>query len=109
METIEIAAGVLEVFDPLLRLLRSSAPAIMLLLPRPVSHLANHHMAVESALAEGFLWPGDMRPYLRNYWCPECYVWHEVAVHDIDMQPICSLAHGVRAFLPERTEVCTQD
>ncbi len=85
METVQIAASLLKVLDPLLRLLRSSAPAIMLLLPRLKSHLANHHVAVESALAEGFPRPVDMRPYLCDYWCPECNVGYEVAVHNVDM------------------------
>jgi len=109
METVQIAAGLLEVLDPLLRLLRSSAPAIMLLLPRPKSHLANHHVAVESAFAEGCLGPVDMRSNLRDHWCPERYVRHKVSVHNVNMQPICSLAYGVRAFFPESAKVCTQD
>jgi hypothetical protein len=54
-------------------------------------YLCNHHVAVKRPLAvlgRGLL---DVAPDLRNDGCTEGDVGHEMAVHDIHMQPLDEL------------------
>lgn len=55
------------------------------------AHLSNHHVAVKGTLSEGLGWPVHMRPDLGDDGCAKGHVGDEVAVHDIDVQPIGAL------------------
>lgn len=40
-----------------------------------------------------------MRSNPGDDWRSEGHVWHEVPIHTVDMEPICSLLNSVRACL----------
>lgn len=62
-------------------------------------------MAVKSALAMGFRRPVDMRADLGDYGSTKGDIWDEMAVHDVDMEPVRPLLHLVRTFLTESRKV----
>ena len=102
VEAVQVAASLLKVLDPLLRLLEPVSRAF--LVRTPVSdastflsspYLGDHHVAVEGALSVGFSGPLDVRTDLSDDGSAEGNVGHEVAVHDVDVQPVCSMADGV--------------
>jgi hypothetical protein len=55
-------------------------------------------MAVKCTPAVLLPWPLDVPPDHGNYWRPEGNVGHEVAVHDVDVQPVSAMADCARAF-----------
>lgn len=55
------------------------------------AHLHDHHVAVKGALSKGLGWPVHMRPDLGNNGRAKGHVGDEVAVHDINVQPIGTL------------------
>ena len=70
-----------------------------------ITYLGDHHMAVKGTLAHRCR-------RLFDVWSDHCYdrsakghVGHKVAVHDIYVKPICSVADGVGACLSQRTKV----
>lgn len=62
-------------------------------------------MAVKSAFAMGIRRPVDMRADLGDYGSTKGDIWDEMAVHDVDMEPVRSLLHLVRTFLTESRKV----
>lgn len=76
METVEVTACFLELLDPFLG-------------------LRDHHMAIECAFPVLLLGFVDMTSNLGDDWGAEGDVGHEVPVHYIDMQPVCTLRDGV--------------
>ena len=103
MEAVQIAAGLLEILDPFLRLLesvsrcvssscrnscfRKSLSSLSFCLPVLLSgpYLGDHHVAVEGAFSVGFSWPVDVRANLGDDGSSEGDVRHEMAVHDVDV------------------------
>ena len=53
--------------------------------------------------------PVDARPDLGDDGGAEGHVGYEVAVHDIDVDPVAAVAHDALAFGPELGEVRAQD
>ena len=51
------------------------------------THLGDHHVAIEGALPQSGFGSRDMRAQLGYDGGAEGHVGHEVAVHDIDMEP----------------------
>lgn len=90
MEAVQITASFLEVPDPSFR-------------------LCYHHVAVECTPSIGACWALYVWADLSNYGRSEGHIGHEMAVHNIDMKPVGSLAYCVRAFFPEDSEVGGQD
>lgn len=88
MEAVEIAAGVFEVGDPFLGLWRT--PSILL---SPYvgggTHLGDHHVAVKHALAPVRI-PVYRAADAGDYGSTNRDVRHEMAVHDIDVEPVCT-------------------
>lgn len=67
MEAVEIAARFLEVAHPPLR-------------------LCDHHVAVKSSFTMSIGGTVYVWPDLGNDGCSKRHVWHEVAVHDVDLE-----------------------
>lgn len=111
METVKVASGVLELFDPFMwldintgrsaghssklygmigKLKRRSAKTVRVAEASGagISHLHDHHMAVKGTPAMGLGWTVDMRPDLGDNGGSEGDVRDEVAVHDVDMEPV---------------------
>lgn len=57
--------------------------------------LGDHHVAVESALAKGLGGLVDMRTDHGYYRSAKGHVGDEVAVHDVDVEPVCAMANGI--------------
>lgn len=104
VEAVQIAAGFLEVLDPFLRLLEPVSWCILtslatfrlvLLLCSVVAYLSDHHVAVKGALSKGLGRLLYVRADLGDDGCSEGDVGDEVAVHDVHVQPVCSMADGV--------------
>jgi hypothetical protein len=97
VEAVQVAASLLEILDPFLRLLESVSRCVsfvfFVLLCRPLlprksfflssPYLGDHHVAVEGALSVGFSGPVDVGTNLGDDGRAKGDVWHEVAVHDI--------------------------
>lgn len=60
-----------------------------------VPYLSDHHVAVEGALSVSLSGLLDVWADLGDNGCSEGDVGDEVAVHDIHVQPVCSMADGV--------------
>jgi len=89
VEAIKIGARVLEFLDPFLG-------------------LGDHHVAVEgsaSVVRGGLV---DVFPYLGDNWGAECDIGNEMAIHDINVQPVRALIHGLGTLGAELGEVCRQ-
>lgn len=91
MEAVEIAPGFFEVGDPFLGLWRTSS---ILLSPQVGgggggTHLGDHHVAVEHALAPVRI-PLYRAADAGDYGGTNRDVRHEMAVHDIDVEPVCA-------------------
>ena len=74
-----------------------------------VPYLSDHHVAVEGALSVGLGGLLDVWANLGDDGCSKGDVGDKVAVHNVDVQPVCSMADGVRASLAERAKVGAQD
>lgn len=66
-------------------------------------------MAVEGTAAVGLLGRVDVLPDLGDNGCSEGHVRDEVAIHDIDVQPVGALCDGVGAGLTQGREVGGED
>lgn len=66
-------------------------------------------MAVKGALAVGLGGTGNMGANLGHDGGTKGHVGDEVAVHDVDVQPVGSLGNLGRAFAAQGAEVGTQD
>ena len=53
------------------------------------AYLGDHHMTIKRAIAASCFGPFDVRANLSHHWSTECHVGHEMAIHDIDVQPVC--------------------
>ena len=73
------------------------------------SHLCNHHMAVKGPLAVGMSRPANMRADLGDNGSSKGDIGDEMAIHDIDMEPVRPLGHFGRAFLAELREIGAED
>lgn len=73
------------------------------------SHLCNHHMAVKGSLAVGLSRPANMRTDLGDNRSSKGDIGDEMAIHDIDMEPVGTLVHLGRAFLAELREIGAED
>lgn len=51
----------------------------------------------------------DMRPNLRDHGGTKGHVWHEMAIHDIDVQPIGAPVHRVCTFGAQSGEIGAED
>lgn len=65
--------------------------------------MCNHHMAVKCSFSVRLGRLLNVTPDFCNHWCTKGDVGHEMSVHDIDMEPICSLSDRVATF---SSEVC---
>lgn len=108
VEAVEITTSVLELLDPFLGLLA----LVSILFPEGVlggswewADLGDHHMAVKGALAKGLGGPVDVRTDHCDNGSAECHVGDKVAVHNVDVEPVCAMADGVRAGLAQGTKV----
>jgi hypothetical protein len=103
VEAVQVASGFLEVLDPFLRLLEpvsrtfsiSHASSLTVLSVPAIPYLSDHHVAVEGALSVGLGGLLHVWADLGNDRCSEGDVGNEVAVHDVHVQPVCSMADGV--------------
>lgn len=87
VEAIQIAASLLELLYPPLR-------------------LCNHHVTIKSSLpaaAGGFR---DVRPDLGDYGRTESHVGDKVPVHDVDVEPVCAHGDCIAACFAKGSEVC---
>ena len=129
VEAVEIATGLLELPDPFMRLRNRRALASEIEpgdhragsehksrntkrnepIPGVTTYLRNHHMAVKGSCAVGLSRPGNMRADLRNDGGAKGDIGDEVAIHDVDMEPVRALVHLGRAFMAERAEVGAED
>lgn len=137
VEAVQVAAGFLEILDPFLWLLEpvslltcvlfsrmkpsshlhsvsftSFRTCILILpgiFPSMVAYLSDHHVAVEGALAEGLCRSINVRANLGDDRSSKGNVGHEVAVHNVNVKPVCSLADGVRACLSQGAKVGAED
>lgn len=66
-------------------------------------------MAVKSAASAGFKGSIDAATNLRDNRAPDGHVRDEVAVHDVDMQPVGALLHLAGTVMAEIGEVGAQD
>lgn len=74
-----------------------------------IAHLHDHHVAIKRPLSVGFSRTGDVGANLGDNGRAKGHVRDEVAVHDVDMQPIGTLVHLGRAFMAEAGEVGAED
>jgi len=113
VEAVQIATGILELADPFMRLLkrircqRGACDAEFR--NRRVTNLHNHHVAIECAPAGGFRGTVYAAANLRDNWAADGHVWHEVAVHDVNMEPVGALLHLLRAVMAQVGEVGTEN
>lgn len=89
VEGVEVAAGVFEGLDPAFGLPRSMDGQLRWEEGEVGwgEHLGDHHVAVEGPFPVGGLGAGDVWPDLRYDGRAEGDVGHEVAVHDVDVEP----------------------
>lgn len=66
-------------------------------------------MAVKGSLAVGLSRPANMRTDLGDNGSSKGDVGNEMAIHDIDMEPVRPLVHLGRAFLAELREIGAED
>lgn len=78
-------------------------------LGRDETYLHNHHVAVEGTLRAGLEWPVDTAADLRDDGASDGHVGDEVAVHDVDMEPVGAFLHLLRAIMAEVCEVGAED
>lgn len=98
VEAVEIASGLLEFLDPFLWLLTMVNMLFLeecLRVARRRTDLGDHHVAIEGALAKGLGRLVNMRTDHCDNGSAKGHVGDEMAVHDIDMEPICAMADGV--------------
>jgi hypothetical protein len=107
VEAVKVASGFLEVLDPFLRLLEpvsrafsiSNVPFRICSSTVPcvptVPYLSDHHVAVEGALSVGLGRLLDVWADLGDNGCSKGDVGDEMAVHNVHVQPVCSMADGV--------------
>jgi len=76
---------------------------------RPSAYLSNHHVAIECALAARVLWSGDVRADFGDDGSAEGHVWHEMPVHDVQMDPIASIIDYAGAHRPKISKICIQN
>lgn len=70
-----------------------------------ITHLHNHHVAIESATTAGFGGTVDAATDLRYNGAADGHIWDEVTVHNVDMQPVCALLHLPGAVMAQIGEV----
>jgi len=95
VEAVQVAAGLLELLDPFLRLLEPVSRCLPFVSPSSSSsyrnrllsspYLGDHHVAVEGAFSVGFSGPVDVRADLGDNGSAKGDVGHKVAVHDVDV------------------------
>lgn len=66
-------------------------------------------MAVECATSTRFERAVDTAADLRNDGTSDGHVWDEVAVHDVDMEPVGTLLHLLCAVMAEICKVGAED
>ena len=66
-------------------------------------------MAVKGSLAVGLSRPANMRTDLGDNRSSKGDIGDEMAIHDIDMEPVGTLVHLGRAFLAELREIGAED
>lgn len=84
------------------------APSLDKLLD-PLLGLGNHHVAVKRASSVPGRWPVDVRADLGDDGSAKCDVGDEVAVHDVDVEPVCALGYGAGAFFAQVGKVGGED
>ena len=69
-------------------------------------YLGYHHVAIERAFAMGYIWLLDMRSDLGDYGRSKCQVGNEVAVHDVDMDPVAAPSDAVTTASTQTGKIC---
>jgi hypothetical protein len=98
VEAVEVTTSVLELLDPFLGLL---ALVSILFLEGKLgvnwwwTDLGDHHVAVKGTFAEGLGGLVDVRTDHCDYGSAKGHVGDEVAVHNVDVEPVCAMADGV--------------
>jgi hypothetical protein len=69
------------------------------------TYLHDHHVAVEGTLRAGLEWPVDAATDMRDDGATDGHVGNEVAVHDVNMEPVGTLLHLRGAIMTEVGEV----
>lgn len=78
-------------------------------LGRDEAYLHDHHVAVKGTLRAGLEWPVDAAANLGDDGATDGHIGDEVAVHDVDMEPVGALLHLLSAIMAEVCEVGAED
>lgn len=70
-----------------------------------LTHLHNHHVAIESATTAGFGGTVDAAADLRDDRTADGHIRDEVTVHNVDVQPVGALLHLLGAVMAQIGEV----
>jgi hypothetical protein len=70
-----------------------------------VTHLHDHHVAVKGAPAAGLGGTVDTAADLGDDGAANGHVWHKMAVHDIDVEPVGALLNLLGAVMTQIGEV----
>lgn len=89
MEAVEVAAGGFELFDPAMRLRGVSLGCWIGCDER--AYLCDHHVTVEGPSPAFLVRPGAVRADVGDDGGADGHVGDEVAVHDVDMEPVGAL------------------
>lgn len=76
---------------------------------KSITHLHDHHVAIESATTAGFGRTIDAAANLRYDRAADGHIRHEVTVHNIDVQPVGALFHLLGAVMAQIGEVGAED
>lgn len=75
----------------------------------PSSYLHDHHMAVECPYISRLFGLLDVRSDFRDDGSAKGHVGDEVAVHDIDVQPVRAFLHDAGAGISKSGEVAAEN
>jgi hypothetical protein len=72
---------------------------------KSITHFHDHHVAIESATTAGFGGTVDAAADLGYDGAADGHIGHEVAVHNVDVQPVGALLHLLGAVMAQIGEV----
>lgn len=72
-------------------------------------HFCDHHMAIKRSFPECLFGSIDMTADLGHNGGAKGHVRDKVAVHDVDMEPVCALRNGIGTCFAQCAEIRAED
>jgi hypothetical protein len=105
VETVQVAACLLEFLDPFLWLQSIQFSARLLNWRNVDRYLRYHHMAIEGPLPMLRSWFVNMTSNLRHNRCSKSDIWDKMSVHYIYVKPVGAGVNHLGAFCAQIREI----